>query len=165
MLGFCCSITCTRLSTCTCPMPPLVSHRLPAPPPALPLTTPITSAITRLLGCNPGPFTLQGTNCYVISSPECSDAWLIDTGVGRPRFAQLLQQYLKTHNKQLCGIFITHRHDDHVGGLPSLCMGGSDVQVYKLLVAGESAVIPGGYWWVFIPQQCVSVALHNHYAC
>ncbi|KAI8921328.1 lactamase, beta 2 [Powellomyces hirtus] len=80
--------------------------------------TRLSPSVVRFLGLNPGPFTLQGTNTYLLSSRV-----LIDTGAGQPDYKSLLAPYLRpiaaTQAAQQSGqltVICTHWHADHVGG-------------------------------------------------
>jgi glyoxylase-like metal-dependent hydrolase (beta-lactamase superfamily II) len=74
----------------------------------------------------------QGTNCYLIQAPnDATQVFLLDAGSGRPtsqQFASLLLQELKQlgHDSALTDILITHRDEDHVGGLPDLMQALAD---------------------------------------
>jgi glyoxylase-like metal-dependent hydrolase (beta-lactamase superfamily II) len=72
--------------------------------------------VVRVLGGNPGAFTLQGTNAYLIGTG--SRRWLLDTGEGRPAFVANLRAAMEAEGvTELEGILLTHWHRDHVGGL------------------------------------------------
>jgi ribonuclease/clavin/mitogillin len=75
----------------------------------------ISDSVTRILGQNPGRFTLQGTNTYLIgrSSPYV----LLDTGEGKAAYLPQLADALGTGS--LSAIIISHEHRDHWGGLAS----------------------------------------------
>lgn len=49
--------------------------------PHLPSVTRLAASVTRVLGQNPGKFTLQGTNTYLMPD-QFNDLILIDTGEG-----------------------------------------------------------------------------------
>ncbi|CAE7186519.1 unnamed protein product [Rhizoctonia solani] len=74
--------------------------------------------VIRVLGQNPGKFTLQGTNTYLIGrSPPYI---LIDTGEGKPEYISQLLTALESSFNGRCpisDIVITHKHMDHHGGL------------------------------------------------
>ncbi|KAL5512059.1 hypothetical protein ACEPAH_5278 [Sanghuangporus vaninii] len=80
--------------------------------------------VIRVLGQNPGKFTLQGTNTYLIGRHP--PFVLVDTGEGRDEFLPLLEATLRQRRTQsysdclVSDIIITHRHRDHFGGLPSV---------------------------------------------
>lgn len=78
---------------------------------------------------NPGRFTLQGTNTYLIgvSRPYI----LLDVGEGKPGYIRLLETVLLDNERSnahvtsndtpfVSDIIISHRHHDHHGGLPSV---------------------------------------------
>uniref|UniRef100_A0A1B0EXE7 Metallo-beta-lactamase domain-containing protein n=2 Tax=Lutzomyia longipalpis TaxID=7200 RepID=A0A1B0EXE7_LUTLO len=65
--------------------------------PVIPAITKVSKSVIRILGCNPGKMTLQGTNTYLI-------------GTGR-------KQVLKDENVAIENILITHWHNDHIGGV------------------------------------------------
>ncbi|KAL1688108.1 beta-lactamase-like protein [Schizophyllum commune] len=92
---------------------------------SLPSIARLSERVVRVLGQNPGKFTLQGTNTYLIgtSNPYV----LLDTGEGLEEYIIVLESALKQEARpanptkpEVSDIIISHWHHDHVGGLPSL---------------------------------------------
>ncbi|EED18935.1 metallo-beta-lactamase domain protein, putative [Talaromyces stipitatus ATCC 10500] len=78
----------------------------------------ITPRVLRVLGQNPGKFTLQGTNTFIVGTgPE---RLIIDTGQGIPDWADLIEQTLTNNGISLSHVLLTHWHGDHTGGVPDL---------------------------------------------
>ncbi|KAF8842548.1 Metallo-hydrolase/oxidoreductase [Paxillus ammoniavirescens] len=86
----------------------------------------LSDHVLRILGQNPGKFTLQGTNTYLVG--ERTPYTLIDTGEGKPEYIPLLESALQDQGgdpsasaqQHVSDIIISHWHPDHVGGLPSV---------------------------------------------
>ncbi|TFK88287.1 lactamase [Polyporus arcularius HHB13444] len=92
---------------------------------ALPSISKLSKTVTRILGQNPGKFTLQGTNTYLIG--ERNPYILIDTGEGKDEYIPYLQEALLDSSREytpgeahVSDIIITHKHHDHTHGLPSV---------------------------------------------
>ena len=87
----------------------------------------MSDSVVRILGQNPGPFTLQGTNCYLLHGRV-----LIDTAEGGDDFIKLLREALDQHGSTVTDIILvrpeaesiltkqSHWHHDHVNGLPEV---------------------------------------------
>ncbi|VDM74342.1 unnamed protein product [Strongylus vulgaris] len=96
--------------------------------------TQISQTITRVLGQNPGPFTLQGTNTYLIG--KGNKKLLIDAGeANNMRYISKIQEALGEATIE--GIICTHWHYDHTGGCPLVqeyftTSGGEKPKVYKM---------------------------------
>ncbi|KAK9704229.1 Beta-lactamase-like protein 2 [Basidiobolus ranarum] len=103
----------------------------------LPAVTKLSSRVTRILGFNPGRFTLQGTNTYLVGTGK--ERLLIDSGEGKMEYIRSLKSVLEESKEiVIVGIVLTHWHHDHVDGIPSvleLCKsrGNSTVPLYKRL--------------------------------
>ena len=92
---------------------------------------------------NPGKFTLQGTNTYLIGHSQ--PYVLLDTGEGEPAYISFLETALLqstpdpgpppySHvNNLVSDIIISHRHHDHHGGLPAVLS-----LIHKLSKANEN---------------------------
>ncbi|EED18909.1 beta lactamase domain, putative [Talaromyces stipitatus ATCC 10500] len=78
----------------------------------------LTPRVLRVLGQNPGKFTFQGTNTYIIGTGR--DRIMVDTGGGEPAWAALIASTLESMNVNLSHILLTHWHGDHTGGVPDL---------------------------------------------
>jgi glyoxylase-like metal-dependent hydrolase (beta-lactamase superfamily II) len=65
---------------------------------------------------NPGPFTLAGTNSWIIGRDP---AWLIDPGPALVEHVEALTAELERRGG-LGGIAVTHDHADHVEAVPAL---------------------------------------------
>jgi glyoxylase-like metal-dependent hydrolase (beta-lactamase superfamily II) len=74
--------------------------------------------VGRVLGLNPGMMTGPGTNTYLVGR---SDPVLVDTGAGVPGYMGVLEAYLGERGwRGPSRVILTHRHRDHLGGVPHL---------------------------------------------
>ncbi|KDR81949.1 hypothetical protein GALMADRAFT_240286 [Galerina marginata CBS 339.88] len=84
--------------------------------------TRLSDNVIRVLGQNPGKFTLQGTNTYVIGSQN--PHILIDTAEGLDSYIPVLKSALESPTNatqpDVSDIILSHWHHDHVGGIPSV---------------------------------------------
>ncbi|GBG35049.1 Lactamase-like protein nscB [Hondaea fermentalgiana] len=117
----------------------------------------LSPVVTRVLGQNPGSFTLNGTNTYLIGSGPKRILW--DTGEGLEDYVETLRKAMSEVGcTGLQAIVISHWHFDHLGGVPSVVKAFSEsetspVPVYKFIpeelepsYGGEGAVTPYEIW-------------------
>ncbi|KAI8929688.1 beta-lactamase-like protein [Entophlyctis helioformis] len=101
--------------------------------------------VLAVLGLNPGTFTLQGTNTYVVGAGP--SRILLDTGEGVSGYGPLLLGALRSAGvSQLSHVLCTHRHHDHIGGIQqvldvvaALGQDPSTVQIHKRSTPRDSA--------------------------
>jgi glyoxylase-like metal-dependent hydrolase (beta-lactamase superfamily II) len=65
---------------------------------------------------NPGPFTLEGTNTWLVGSGPC---WIVDPGPALPGHQEQVARDALARGG-VAGIVLTHDHADHVEGVPAL---------------------------------------------
>jgi glyoxylase-like metal-dependent hydrolase (beta-lactamase superfamily II) len=96
-----------------------------------PLSACEQTGVVRVLGENPGPYTLHGTNTYLVGTGR--RRILIDTGEGAPAYIGELRAAMHAHGvDEIACILITHHHRDHVGGIADIRRAfGGDVDVWK----------------------------------
>ncbi|PHH81485.1 hypothetical protein CDD82_675 [Ophiocordyceps australis] len=78
----------------------------------------LSPRVLRVLGQNPGQFTFQGTNTYIVGTGR--ERLIIDTSAGEPAWAQLISSTLQHMGVTLSQVLLTHWHGDHTGGVPDL---------------------------------------------
>ncbi|KAK1919828.1 hypothetical protein P3342_002121 [Pyrenophora teres f. teres] len=74
----------------------------------------VTPRVMRVRGQNPGKFTMQGTNTFLVGTG--ASRILIDTSGGEPEYAKLLASTLEFLNISIKYVLLTHWHGDHTGG-------------------------------------------------
>lgn len=93
----------------------------------IPAVTKLTPLVSRFLGMNPGKFSLQGTNTYLIG--QGPRRLLIDTGEGADEYTETVSNYLKENNIELDTIILSHWHADHTKGTVPLLKKLKDKKV------------------------------------
>lgn len=96
---------------------------------ALPEVEKLSPACLRILGGNPGKFSLQGTNTYIVGTGK--SRLLIDTGEGKPSWIATVKRILTDESICIKGALLTHWHHDHIDGVPDLLSHSPDTVVYK----------------------------------
>jgi glyoxylase-like metal-dependent hydrolase (beta-lactamase superfamily II) len=72
--------------------------------------------IVGIRAANPGPFTLTGTNSWIVGRDP---AWLVDPGPALPEHLDALDQELAARGG-LAGLALTHDHPDHAEGVSAI---------------------------------------------
>ena len=104
--------------------------------PRFPRTATLTGLVGRVLGLNPGMMTGPGTNTYLIGR---RDPILLDTGAGVPDYVPLLGRYLEERGwSQPARVVLTHRHRDHLGGVPQLREKYRGLRVAKMIYKDDA---------------------------
>jgi glyoxylase-like metal-dependent hydrolase (beta-lactamase superfamily II) len=102
-----------------------------ARPSALPESARLTPLVARVLGLNPGLMTGPGTNTYLVGARR---PLLVDTGAGIAEYLPLLTGFLRQARLgDLRQVLLTHRHQDHMGGVPDVRRAFPRVPVAKLV--------------------------------
>ncbi|KAL2072339.1 hypothetical protein VTL71DRAFT_11682 [Oculimacula yallundae] len=89
----------------------------------------LSKSVIRVLGGNPGKFTLQGTNTYIIGTGR--QRLLIDTGEGKPAWIASVKDILQKENATVTKAIITHWHHDHQGGIKHLLEYSPSTSIFK----------------------------------
>ncbi|XP_065177941.1 endoribonuclease LACTB2-like [Sycon ciliatum] len=95
---------------------------------ALPNLERLSSRVVRVLGLNPGPMTLQGTNTYLVGKGK--QRLLIDTGEGKADYPALLRKSMD--GCEIKHVVLTHWHHDHVGGVADVSRLQPNVSFWKM---------------------------------
>lgn len=95
----------------------------------LPEVQRLSPAVIRILGGNPGKFTLQGTNTYLVGTG--ARRLLIDTGEGKSSWIAALKRTLAEENAEISHALISHWHGDHQGGIKDLLALSAGTKVLK----------------------------------
>ena len=72
--------------------------------------------IVGIRAANPGPFTLSGTNTWIVAA---GPAWLVDPGPALPEHHEAIVEELERRGG-LGGIALTHDHHDHADGVAAI---------------------------------------------
>ena len=100
-----------------------------------------TPAVVLVRADNPGPFTLEGTNTWLVGRDPC---WIVDPG---PALAAHVEAVAAAAAEQggCAGIVLTHDHDDHAGGIAELAARlGGDVPVFAVRAPAANERITDG---------------------
>ena len=107
---------------------------------------------------NPGPFTLSGTNSWIVGRDP---AWLVDPGPNLEEHVDALVTELEQRGG-LGGIALTHQHPDHIEAVPAIRARYPDVPVAAAdqAAGGENVGVRLTDGTVFGPLEAVKTPGH-----
>lgn len=105
---------------------------------------------------NPGPFTLEGTNTWLVGRDPC---WVVDPGPSLDGHLDLVAADA-TARGGVAGIALTHAHGDHTGGVAGLLGRLADVNVPVGASAWEGATVALGDGEEFGPLTAIATPGH-----
>ena len=85
--------------------------------------------ITLVHAHNPGPYTGDGNNTYLLGGPE---AVLIDAGTAEAQHLDDLAEALTRHQARLAAVVVTHGHSDHASGAEAIATRWPDASFFKM---------------------------------
>jgi glyoxylase-like metal-dependent hydrolase (beta-lactamase superfamily II) len=80
----------------------------------------VTDSAICVLAPNPSPWTLDGTNTWLLSAPGTRDAIVIDPGPLDESHSDAIRRAAADHDLRIRGILLTHGHVDHAEGARAL---------------------------------------------
>lgn len=133
----------------------------------IPAISKLSNNIIRILGCNPGPFTLQGTNTYLIGTGR--KRILLDTGdKDIKEYQSNLQKVMANEKATIEHIIITHWHHDHIGGIEDIYANiaiNSKIWKHKRSDDPEKDILPTKINWLndgqVIKVEGATVKVHH----
>ncbi|KPI89574.1 metallo-beta-lactamase family-like protein [Leptomonas seymouri] len=102
---------------------------------AMPAIAALSSRVIRIMGLNPSPMTLQGSNTYLVGTGI--ERVLIDSGGGVLGYGDLLSKVVVDESTRLgspvriSSLLLTHWHEDHIGGVDTVRKLFPQVQLLK----------------------------------
>jgi glyoxylase-like metal-dependent hydrolase (beta-lactamase superfamily II) len=88
---------------------------------------------------NPGPFSLEGTNTWLVGRDPC---WVVDPGPAQPEHVAAVLAGTAARGG-IGGVVVTHVHADHAGAVPDLVVATEGVAVYAAQVRGATPIADG----------------------
>ena len=89
---------------------------------------------------NPGPFTLEGSNSWLVARDPC---WIVDPGPDLPAHVDALVAEAERRGG-VGGIALTHGHADHSAAVGSLVARTGEVPVAAMAWPGATIELSGG---------------------
>lgn len=80
----------------------------------------VTAAAICVLAPNPSPWTLDGTNTWIITGPVGTEALIVDPGPPDPRHLTAIEDAIVERDARVAGVLLTHGHIDHAEGARQL---------------------------------------------
>jgi glyoxylase-like metal-dependent hydrolase (beta-lactamase superfamily II) len=77
---------------------------------------PVTGSAVCVLAPNPSPWTLDGTNTWLITAPGSRSALVVDPGPAGKSHADAVRAAAEQRGADIVGVLLTHGHVDHAEG-------------------------------------------------
>jgi glyoxylase-like metal-dependent hydrolase (beta-lactamase superfamily II) len=84
----------------------------------------ITASAACILAPNPSPWTLDGTNTWLVSSPDGSEAVVVDPGPADEGHAAAIRSAAEERSLRIVAVLLTHGHLDHSEGARAFAESG-----------------------------------------
>lgn len=79
----------------------------------------VTASTTCVLAPNPSPWTLEGTNTWLLTAPGSDRAVVVDPGPDHPGHQALVRRLADERGLRISHVLLTHGHIDHAEGARS----------------------------------------------